>query len=56
VARHRRCLARHQTLLVADHARILRQMRAEAAEPKAVDVTVEERDLGVYDRLIEVAS
>ncbi len=57
VARHRRCLAKHQTLLVADHARTLRQMRSEAAEPKAVDVTVEERDLGVYDQIIvEVAS
>jgi transposase len=58
VARHRRCLAKHQTLLVADHARVLRQMRAEAAalEPAALDTVVEERDLNVYDRLIEVAS
>lgn len=56
VARHRRCLAQHQTLLVADHARILRQMRIEAAEPKAVEVAVEERDLGVYDQITEVAS
>ena len=52
-ARHRRCLAKHQTLLVADHARILRQMRIEATEPKPVEVTVEERDLGVYDEIIE---
>ena len=57
VARHRRCLAKHQTLLTADHARTLRQMRAEAAEPRPVEVAVEERDLGVYDQiLVEVAS
>jgi len=58
VARHRRCLAKHQTLLGADHARVLRQIRGEAAalEPAAVDMVVEERDLSVYDRLIEVAS
>jgi transposase len=55
IARHRRCLAKHQTLLTADHARILRQMRAQAAKPKPVEVTVEERDLGVYDQLVEVA-
>ncbi len=57
VARHRRCLAKHRTLLLADHARALRQLRAEAAaEVAAVEVTVEERDLGVYDRILEVAS
>jgi transposase len=58
VARHRRCLAKHRTLLAADHARVLRQMRVEAAAEKvaAVDVTVEERDLAVYDRVVEVAS
>jgi hypothetical protein len=57
VARHRRCLAKHQTLLLADHARVLRQIKAEAAEPRPVKVTVEERDLGVYDQiLVEVAS
>jgi transposase len=56
VARHRRCLAKHQTLLTGEHARILRRIRAEAAEPRPVEVTVEERDLGVYDQLIEVAS
>ena len=57
VARHRRCLAKHQTLLAADHARILRQMRIEAAAEGATSkLTVEERDLGVYDQLIEVAS
>lgn len=56
VARHRRCLAKHQTLLAAEHARILRQIRAEAAEVRAVEVAVEERDLNVYDQLLEVAS
>jgi len=56
VARHRRCLGRHQTLLAAEHARILRQIRAEATEVKAVEVMVEERDLAVYDQLVEVAS
>lgn len=55
VGRHRRCLAKHQTLLAGDHARILRQIRAEAAEVKPVDVAVEERDLAVYDQLTEVA-
>ena len=56
VARHRRVLAKHQTLLVADHARVLRRIRAEAAEPKPIEVTVEERDLEVYDQIFEVAS
>ncbi len=56
VARHRRCLAKHQTLLAPAHARILRQMRAETVAVKAVEVTVEERDLGIYDQLVEVAS
>lgn len=55
VARHRRCLAKHQTLLAGDHARILRQIRSEAAGVKPADVTVEERDLAVYDQLYEVA-
>ncbi|MGI9621233.1 MAG: IS21 family transposase [Acidimicrobiales bacterium] len=35
VARHRRCYAKHQSLLAAEHAVVLRQMRAEA---KAADV------------------
>jgi transposase len=60
VARHRRCLAKHQTLLLADHARILRWIRNDAIEETSrlepVSVIVEERDLGVYDQLIEVAS
>jgi len=56
VARHRRCLAKHRTLLAADHARVLRRIRAEAVEAKPAAVTVEERDLGVYDQIVEVAS
>lgn len=55
VARHRRCLARHQTILAPDHARILRAMRAEAAAKTAVDHSVEERDLSVYDAISGVA-
>ena len=53
VARHRRCLGRHQSLLSADHARILRAMRAEAAVAEALADAVEERDLTVYDRIAE---
>jgi transposase len=55
VARHRRCLAAHQSLLAPDHARILRAMRAEAAIAAPVDTQVEERDLAVYDRIGGVA-
>ncbi len=55
VARHRRCLAKHRTLLAADHARILRRIRTETAEVPAADVTVQQRDLSIYDRLVEVA-
>jgi transposase len=59
VARHRRCLAKHHSILAPDHARALRRIRAEtveAATAEPVEVTVEERDLAVYDQLIEVAS
>ena len=56
VARHRRVLAKYQTLLVADHARVPHRIRAEAAEPKPIEVTVEEGDLEVYDQIFEVAS
>lgn len=56
VGRHRRCLAKHQTLLAPEHARILRQIRTEAAEVNPVELAVEERDLAVYDQLYEVAS
>src|SRR5438105_6365504 len=51
VARHRRCLARHQSLLHPDHARALRAMRAEAVLTSAFAAAVEERDLSVYDRI-----
>ena len=54
VARHRRCLGRHQSLLAADHARILRAMRAEQTVAKALADAVEERDLAVYDRIAGV--
>ncbi len=56
VARHRRCLAKHRTLLAADHARILQQIRTEPVDVPAAEVTVAERDLGVYDQLCEVVS
>jgi hypothetical protein len=57
VARHRRCLTQHQTLLAADHARALRQMRIEAAEqPRAIETNVEERDLAVYDQISEAVA
>jgi transposase len=56
VARHRRCLAAHQSILAPDHARILRAMRAEeAAAAEADNEDVEERDLAVYDAITEVA-
>jgi hypothetical protein len=55
VGRHRRCLARHQSLLLGEHARTLRAMRAEALIARAFDDAVEERDLTVYDRATGVA-
>lgn len=55
VARHRRCLARHQSLLAPEHSRILGTMRAERAAVDALAAAVEERDLAVYDRITEVA-
>jgi transposase len=54
VARHRRCLASHQTILAAEHARVLRQIRTEAANTSTdafADGQVEIRDLTVYDRI-----
>nr|MBA3362732.1 transposase [Acidimicrobiia bacterium] len=57
IARHRRFLGKHQTLLSVAHARTLRKMREEAATVTEVTETeVEERDLTVYDRLVGVAS
>lgn len=57
VARHRRCLAKHQVLLAPEHARALRAMRAEAALAAKAgrDVDVEQRDLSVYGRIAGVA-
>jgi transposase len=55
VARHRRCLASHQSILAPEHARILRAMRAEEAVAAEPDDDVEERDLAVYDAITEVA-
>jgi hypothetical protein len=47
-------LGRNQSLLTAEHARILRAMRAEQAVVRALADAVEERDLSVYDRIAEV--
>jgi transposase len=55
VARHRRFVGKHQTLIAPEHIRMLRTIRAEAelaAAPKS-DTFVEERDLTVYDRIAE---
>jgi len=55
VARHRRCLAKHQSLLDVDHLRVLRAMRAEAKVTPTLETAVEERDLADYDRALGVA-
>ncbi len=55
VARHRRCLAKHQTLLAPDHSRVLRAMRVEAQLAATLVDEVEERDLADYDRALGVA-
>jgi hypothetical protein len=56
VARHHRCLAKHQSLLQPEHARVLRAMRAEAQVAAAfAGAEVEMRDLSVYDRATGVA-
>ncbi|MGQ0803502.1 MAG: IS21 family transposase [Actinomycetota bacterium] len=55
VARHRRCLAKHQSLLAPEHSRVLRAMRAEAVVASAFEAAVEERDLADYDRVLGVA-
>jgi transposase len=52
VARHRRCLASHQTLLAAEHASVLRRMRLEQHAASVFVDAVEERDLAVYDRAV----
>jgi transposase len=55
VARHKRCLAKHQTILSGEHSRALRAMRAEQHVAAACVDAVEERDLSVYDRALGVA-
>lgn len=55
VARHRRVLAKHQSILDPAHAVTLRAMRAEEAVVPSVDTPVEERDLSVYDQALGVA-
>jgi transposase len=55
VARHRRSLAKHRTIIDPNHARILRQMRAEHTVSTPLEAAVEERDLTVYDRALGVA-
>jgi transposase len=52
VARHRRCLATHQSLLAPEHARTLDSMRIEARVAAVFAAAVEERDLTVYDRAV----
>jgi transposase len=53
VARHRRCLASHQTVTAPEHGQQARQLRAERAVADAFGaVFVEQRDLAVYDRAI----
>jgi transposase len=52
VAEHERCLARHQVLLAADHARTLTSMRAETMVTEVFAAAVQERDLSVYDRAV----
>jgi hypothetical protein len=61
IARHRRCLAKHQTLIDPEHARVLRRMRTEAkaadifAETLASGHGVEQRDLAAYDHAFGVS-
>lgn len=52
VARHRRSLAKHQSLLAPEHSRVLRDMRIEADAVSAFAAAVEERDLADYDRVL----
>ena len=55
VARHRRCLASHQSLLDPSQAMTLRMMRAEAVAVPTLETEVEERDLSEYDKALGVA-
>lgn len=52
VARHRRSLAKHQSLLAPEHSRVLRDMRIEADAVAVFAAAVEERDLADYDRVL----
>jgi hypothetical protein len=53
VARHRRCLAAHQTLTLPEHGQIARLLRAERVVTDAFAAAfVEQRDLTVYDRAV----
>jgi transposase len=55
VARHQRCLAKHQSLLDATHAMTLRMMRVEQKAAEVFADAVEERDLSDYDKALGVA-
>lgn len=56
IARHRRSLAPHRTVTDPAHARARRALKEQAHEqPGLRDVEVEQRDLSIYDRLVEVA-
>jgi transposase len=53
VARHRRCLVGHQTLLLPEHGQIARTMRVEQAVTDVfAEAVVEQRDLATYDRAV----
>jgi len=52
---HRRCVAKHQTILAAEHSRALRDLRIETKVISAFNAAlddIEERDLGDYDRVL----
>lgn len=57
VARHRRCWATHRTITAAEHGRARAELRhaAKARNDGSVDVDVQVRDLGDYDRALGVA-
>ena len=55
VARHRRCLAKHRSLLDPAHAMTLRMMRIEQTAMSVFEAAVEERDLADYDKALGVA-
>jgi transposase len=55
VAGHRRCLAKHRTLLDPTHAMTLRLMRVEQKAAEVFADAVEERDLADYDKALGVA-